>query len=154
MVTEDKAIHGLIESGDEWMTPLLHFRNELHRSAQPENAKEFRNEKRRNGRITFDSKDRESEVAKHIRGPYWMKKERLQQGTLSIEKELRRSGHNLDLIQREELQIIRQEWLRDPNEPDWQDSLPAIYSSVYPEESIDWVENDAGSFSPNQMQNF
>ena len=37
-------------------------------------------------------------------------------------------------------------WLRDPNEPDWADSLPAIYESVY-KESLDWIENDAGAFT-------
>jgi len=44
------------------------------------------------------------------------------------------------------LQQIRQFWLRDPNEPDWADSLPAIYRSVY-DEDLNWVENDAGAFT-------
>ena len=41
---------------------------------------------------------------------------------------------------------IRQQWLRDPNEPDWADSLPKIYAEVYKDE-IDWIENDAGAFT-------
>lgn len=148
VVTEDKALHGLIQSGDEWMKPLLFFRNELYRSAQPENAKEFRNDKRRTGRFTFDSKDREAEQAKHIRGPYWIAKRKAWvKELLSIEKGLRDDGHDIELIQRPELQAIRQEWLRDPNEPDWEDSLPSIFSEVYPDEQIEWIENDAGAFS-------
>lgn len=148
VVTEDKAMHGLIESGDVWMTPLLEFRKELYQSVQPENAKEFRNEKRRTGRITFDSKDKEAVESKHIRGPYWLDKRKLWvKDLLEIEKGLRLGGHDLELIQRGELQAIRQEWLKDPNEPDWKDSMPAIFAEVYPNESIDWIENDAGAFS-------
>jgi len=37
---------------------------------------------------------------------------------------------DINLSQKDELQQIRQLWLRDPNEPDWADSLPAIYRST------------------------
>jgi len=37
-------------------------------------------------------------------------------------------------------------WLRDLNEPDWADSLPAIYRSIY-DKDLNWVENDAGAFT-------
>jgi len=53
---------------------------------------------------------------------------------------------NIELSQKDELQQIRQFWLRDPNEPDWADSLPAIYRSVF-DKDINWVENDAGAFT-------
>ena len=46
VVTKDRAIHGLIESGEDWMRPLLEFRNELHYSTQPENKTKYRNYKR------------------------------------------------------------------------------------------------------------
>lgn len=42
--------------------------------------------------------------------------------------------------------MIRREWLRDPNEPDWEDSLPRIYRDVYGED-LDWIEDDAGAFT-------
>ena len=65
-------------------------------------------------------------------GPYWMKyrQEWLKQ-LLEIEKSLKDNGHEFKLISIDELQAIRQQWLRDPNEPDWADSLPRIYSNVY-----------------------
>ncbi|MCS8830511.1 DNA phosphorothioation system sulfurtransferase DndC, partial [Pseudomonas aeruginosa] len=66
---------------------------------------------------------------------------------LHIEKGIRAGGHDIDLIGRDELQVIRQQWLKDPNEPDWLDSLPKIYSEVYPEDHIDWIKNDAGAFT-------
>jgi DNA sulfur modification protein DndC len=65
---------------------------------------------------------------------------------LQIEKTIRDSGREIELIQKDELQQIRQFWLRDPNEPDWADSLPAIYRSVY-DKDLNWVENDAGVFT-------
>ena len=53
---------------------------------------------------------------------------------------------NYHLYLNNKLQQIRQFWLRDPNEPDWADSLPAIYRSVYGKD-LNWVENDAGAFT-------
>lgn len=151
VVTHDKAIEGLVSSGEEWMRPLLEFRNQLHASSLPENKTEFRNFKRRTGRVTFARgavDDDSSLTSKHVPGPYWMKyrKEWLKL-LLEIEKGIREQEHDLELIGRDELQIIRQQWLKDPNEPDWLDSLPKIYAEVYPDNHIDWIKNDAGAFT-------
>lgn len=80
-------------------------------------------------------------------GPYWMSvRIKWLQQLLQIEKSICDSGRNIELIQKDELQQIRQLWLRDPNEPDWSDSLPAIYRSVYGKD-LNWIENDAGAFT-------
>lgn len=152
VVNKDKAIHGLIESGEGWMMPLLKIRNYLWHTTQPENLSKYRNPKRRTGKITFSSSTSITEDGryerKHIPGPYWLKyRKRWLRRLLLIESRLRRSGHEIELIGRDELQAIRQHWLWDPNEPDWSDSLPAIYRSVYPDAPIDWVQNDAGAFT-------
>ena len=150
VVTEDRALHGLIESGERWMKPLLDFRNKLYASNEPENAEIYRNTKRRSGRVTFKrsrSEEGGHQEVKHIRGPYWMKhRQTWLKELLVLEKQLQHSGHPFKLIRLEELEAIRQEWLRDPNEPDIIDSLPAIYRSVYGDQ-IEWDENDAGAFS-------
>lgn len=150
VVTEDRALHGLIESGEQWMKPLLDFRNILYESNEPENADQYRNTKRRSGRVTFKrtrNDDSESAEVKHIRGPYWMKyRQEWLRKLLEIQKELEQGGHPFPLIREEELQAVRQEWLRDPNEPDILDSLPTIYREVYGDQ-IEWTENDAGAFS-------
>jgi DNA sulfur modification protein DndC len=152
VVTEDKALHGLIESGETWMSPLLEFRNMLWNTGQPEEKNKYRNFKRRTGKVTYQNKgindDDDDGVKKHIPGPYYLKyrKEWLEK-LLSIEKHIRKDGHDIELIKREELQAIRQEWLRDPNEPDWKDSVPEIYGLVYPDDDIDWIENDSGAFT-------
>lgn len=150
VVTKDKAIEGLIESGDTWMQPILDFRNELHFSTLPENKSTYRNYKRRTGKVSYIrgeiTSDDQSET-RHVPGPYWLSvRQQWLRRLLEIEKEINDSGHKIELIQRDELQQIRLHWLRDPNEPDWADTLPAIYRSVYAE-NIDWIENDAGVFS-------
>jgi DNA sulfur modification protein DndC len=150
VVTKDKAIEGLIETGETWMQPLLDFRNELHHSTLPENKNNYRNFKRRTGKVSYVkgeiTNDENTEI-KHIPGPYWLSQRKSWlKNLLQIEKNIRESGRNIELIRRDELKQIRQLWLRDPNEPDWADSLPAIYSSVY-DDDIDWVENDAGAFT-------
>jgi len=150
VVTKDKAIEGLIETGESWMQPILDFRNELHHSTLPENKPAYRNFKRRTGKVSYargEITDDDNGQVKHIPGPYWLsvRKQWLKK-LLQIEKEIRDSGRTIELIKREELQQIRLHWLRDPNEPDWADSLPVIYHSVY-DDKLDWVENDAGAFT-------
>ncbi|MER0203187.1 MAG: DNA phosphorothioation system sulfurtransferase DndC [Nitrosomonas sp.] len=150
VVTEDRALHGLIESGMKWMKPLLDFRNKIHKSTDPELKGEYRNYKRRTGKVSYmqgDISDDTNKELKHIPGPYWLEvRKKWVKELLLIEKSLKEGGHPFPLIRLEELQAIRQEWLRDPNEPDWADSLPRIYSEVY-EDEVEWIENDAGAFT-------
>ncbi|PMR70410.1 DNA phosphorothioation system sulfurtransferase DndC [Halomonas heilongjiangensis] len=150
VVTDDKALHGLIESGATWMEPLLKFRNKLYDSRQPHNAEEYRNFRRRTGRVSYNSGDINDDSVKdvrHIPGPYWLsKRKEFLQELLEIEKQINEGGEAIELITRPELHMIRREWLRDPNEPDWEDSLPGIYRAVYGED-LDWIEDDAGAFT-------
>ncbi len=151
VVTQDKAIEGLVSTGEEWMRPLLEFRNQLHYSSLPENKTNYRNYKRRTGKVTFargDINNDENLTAKHIPGPYWMKyRQKWLKELLELEKNIRLGGRDIELIGRDELQAIRQQWLKDPNEPDWVDSLPRIFTEVYPDEQVEWVKNDAGAFT-------
>jgi len=157
VVTEDKALHGLIESGMDWMKPLLEFRNMLYESTIPANKNKYRNYKRRTGKVSYArstdiNNDNEVE-AKHIPGPYWMEwRQAWLKKLLEIQKSINDSGHHTPLIHNHELQAIRQQWLRDPNEPDWHDSLPRIYAEVYPDSDVDWVENDAGAFTEHDAE--
>lgn len=149
VVTKDKAIEGLVQTGELWMKPLLDFRNELHKSTLPEYKDEYRNYKRRIGKVSYmrgDITDENTGEKRHVPGPYWIKtRKKWLEELLIIQKNICDSGRNIELIQKDELQEIRQLWLRDPNEPDWADSLPAIYKSVYGT-NLNWIENDAGAF--------
>ena len=152
VVTSDKAMESLVEQGESWMRPLLEFRNLLAETTKPERKREFRNFRRRTGKVSFArgslQDDEESGgVRKHVPGPYWMRYrwewlERL----LRIQQNLRENGRDIELISEDELHHIRREWLNDPNEPDWEDRLPAIYRKVFGAD-LDWIENDAGAFT-------
>lgn len=155
VVTDEKALHGLIESGAHWMAPLLKFRNKLYQSRQPENSAEYRNYRRRTGRVTYNTGDISDDTitqVRHIPGPYWLRtRQDFLRELLSMEKTIRDNGRDIELITKPELHMIRREWLRDPNEPDWVDSLPRIYREVYGDD-LDWVENDAGAFTKADSQ--
>lgn len=150
VVTKDRALHGLIESGEKWMKPLLDFRNKIYVSTDPAKKSQYRNYKRRTGKVSYmrpEPSNQDVTEVRHIPGPYLLEvRKKWLKELLTIEKGLRDGGHPFKLVRDEELQAIRQEWLRDPNEPDWSDSLPRIYAEVY-EEEIEWVENDAGAFT-------
>jgi DNA sulfur modification protein DndC len=150
VVTKDRALHGLIQSGQTWMKPLLNFRNQIHKSTDPAQKNIYRNYKRRTGKVTYMRReigDDSTKELKHVPGPYWLDvRKKWLKKLLQIEKQLADSGHPFPLIRQEELQAIRQEWLRDPNEPDWADSLPNIYAEVY-DDDVEWIENDAGAFT-------
>ena len=108
VVTKDKAIEGLIQTGETWMQPLLDFRNELYFSTLPENKSTYRNYKRRIGKVSYmkgDITDENSGDKKHIPGSYWMRvRKKWLQTLLEIEKNMRDSGRNIELIQKGELQ--------------------------------------------------
>ena len=157
VVTTDKAMESLVEQGEEWMRPLLDFRNLLAETTDPAKKETYRNHRRRTGRVTYARGDVQDDsegvkARKHIPGPYWLKyRQEWLQRLLEMEKSLADSGRPIELISREELHHIRREWLNDPNEPDWADSLPGIYHSVYGTD-LDWIEHDGGLISARDAQ--
>ena len=163
VVTEDKALHGLIESGMGWMQPFLDFRNKLYQTTLPENKNEYRNYRRRNGRIdVLQNKEEktgqyvnilnEDGTLKHIPGPYWMKyRQEWVRELLQIQKDVEAQGYDQLAITDEELIEIRKEWLMDPNEPDWADSMPKIVAEYYPEKMHLFPSRDIGAFSEEDL---
>ena len=149
VVNKDRAMESLIKNGEDWMLPLLKFRDLLAYTNIPANKDEFRNYKRRLGRVQFqrakEGEDLEVERA-HVPGPYWLKfRKKWLKELLIQEKQFNEDGHKIELITEPELHAIRQEWLNDPNEPDWDDSLPGIYREVYGKD-LNWVYNDNSTF--------
>ena len=149
VVTRDRAMESLIQNGEGWMEPLLKFRDLLAHTNVPSNKDEYRNYKRRIGRVNFqrakDGDDISVERA-HVPGPYWLKyRQQWLKELLIQEKQFNEDGHKIELITQPELHAIRQEWLNDPNEPDWDDSLPGIYRDVYGKD-LNWVYNDNSTF--------
>src|SRR5215218_6795226 len=53
VVTKDTSMESLIDNGEEWMEPLLAFRDELAKTTDPTRKREFRDIKGRDGRIVL-----------------------------------------------------------------------------------------------------
>ncbi|SFK53940.1 DNA phosphorothioation system sulfurtransferase DndC [Methylophaga sulfidovorans] len=155
VVTKDRAMESLIESGDDWMEPLLKFRNMLAETGVVENKNTFRNHKRRTGRVSYKWATKGQDITDergHIPGPYWLSyRKKWLKELLEIEKTLNEKGHSIELITKPELHAIRKEWLTDPNEPDWEDSLPQLYRSVY-NADLDWVYDDNVNFDKHDAE--
>lgn len=147
VVTEDKAMKGLISSGETWLQPLSEFRELLASTTKPENKNEYRNFKRRTGQVHL-SKEGNS----HIPGPYKLhyRKEFLRK-LLDAQRAITEDGKDFELIKEAELQEIRKQWIQDPIEPDWEDSLPGIYREALGKD-LDWAESDAGVFTKHDSE--
>ncbi|WP_295899520.1 DNA phosphorothioation system sulfurtransferase DndC [uncultured Vibrio sp.] len=155
VVTKDRAMESLIQNGEEWMAPLLEFRNKLAMTTDPANKAEFRNHKRRTGRVSYQYAKEGEDIAserKHVPGPYWLKYRRQWlRELLELDNKFKTEGREIELITVPELHAIRQEWIHDPNEPDWDDSLPTIFKDVYGYD-LDWVYDDNASFGKDDAQ--
>ncbi len=155
VVNKDRAMESLIKNGEEWMRPLLDFRDMLSQTSIPENKSTYRNFKRRTGKVSYQRAKSDEELTidrAHIPGPYMMKfRKQWLEHLLTQEKQFNEDGYKVTLITQPELHAIRQEWLNDPNEPDWADSLPKIYRKVYAKD-LDWVINDNNNFGEIEAQ--
>lgn len=155
VVTKDRAMESLIQNGEQWMAPLLEFRNKLSMTTDPANKEEYRNHKRRTGKVSYQYAKEGEDIAterKHVPGPYWLKYRRQWlRELLELDKKFKAEGRGIELITVPELHAIRQEWIHDPNEPDWDDSLPTIFKEVYGYD-LDWVYDDNASFGKDDAQ--
>jgi DNA sulfur modification protein DndC len=157
VVTKDRAMDGLIETGHTWLIPLRDFRNKLYDTTDPAKKKEFRSARRRDGSVTVKVKtDKKGQPVeeKHVLGPYRLefRKELLQQ-LLENQKLINSSnpGDHYELITHGELEQIRLQWRQDPNEPDWDDSVPSIYRAAMGED-VEWATSDDFILSGEESQ--
>ncbi|QAV26937.1 DNA phosphorothioation system sulfurtransferase DndC [Neobacillus thermocopriae] len=124
VVQEDKSLKGFIESGDEWLIPLLRFRNWLSDNRDNE---ENREKKRMNGAVYLVGDD---ENKRKGLGPYTLEhRKEILKKLLETERDLQHPNHSeYELITLEELKEIRRIWF---NKGDWEDSVLTIYEEVY-----------------------
>lgn len=142
VVERDKSMEAMIDSGQDWMEPLLDLRDWLASTQEPRRKHEFREVRRRDGRIRTWGEDNN----KIIWGPYKLhvRKEILRR-LLTAEQSVRTHGPNphARLISEDELHAIRHIWRT--YEGDWEDSVPQIYKEVTGSD-LDWIAEDmAGS---------
>jgi DNA sulfur modification protein DndC len=141
VVTKDSSMEAMIENGEEWLEPLLKYRDLLASTQDPLVKLQVRDFKRRNGRVMFKPD------GGIVPGPYKLKvRKDLLRRLLEAEEQVRSSGPNPDerLITKEELEGIRRVWRSEAQ--DWEDSVPRIYREVTGQD-LDWIADEQPAFS-------
>lgn len=141
VVERDRSMEALIDNGEDWMSPMLEFRDFLSATQDPERKKDVRDYRRRDGQI----KVRKQQLTL-IRGPYLLEfRKELLRRLLLVQQQVRRDGPDpeLTLISPEELFEIRHLWRAEAQ--DWDDSVPEIYRAVTGHD-LPWPRDDAALF--------
>lgn len=143
VVVRDKAMEAMIDSGEEWLTPLLEYRDMLAETQDPERKHEFRDLRRRTGQVSFIG-----DTDRPVPGPYKMDfcKELLRK-LLETQKQVMREAPHDEvpiLIHETELHEIRRLWRTERG--DWADSVPRLVRDVLGRE-LDWVSEDTVAFN-------
>jgi DNA sulfur modification protein DndC len=149
VVQKDRSMEALIESGEEWLEPLLEFRNELAETQIPEKKHLYRDYRRMDGRIKIMQKVDGPDI---IRGPYTLDvSKKMLKTLLEAQISVRKNGPNpnLTLILPEELFEIRRIW--QTQRSDWEDSVVHIYKEVTGE-NLEWAKDDLGTFSQTEKE--
>ena len=143
VVSEDKSMQNLIDSGEDWMEPLLELRQDLKDTQDPEKKLEIRDFKRRDGRVSFYTDGTE----KITPGPYKItfRKDFLKK-LLLAQNSVRKNGPDpkMCLILEEELHEIQRIWRMEQG--DWENSAYRIFEKITGE-TISPIQEDLGGFS-------
>lgn len=123
VVTRDRSMEAMIDAGQEWLVPLLEFRDWLATTQDPEVKPMQREYKSRDGRIkvTPDGKVRYRTYTL----PF---SKQMLRRLLEAQREVQQSDPDFVLISEEELRAIRRIWMSERQ--DWEDSLPPIYREI------------------------
>ena len=148
VVERDKAMEAMIDSGEEWLTPLLEFRDMLASTQDPARKLEYRDHRRRTGGVSFIG-----DTDRVMPGPYTMDFRRiLLRRLLETQREVAAEapiGEAPILIHPEELQEIRRLWRTERG--DWEDSVPRIVRETLGRDrdfvEPNWVAEDAVAFT-------
>lgn len=142
VVNKDKSMEAMIDSGEDWMIPLLEYRDWLASTQDPEIKPQQREFKGRDGRIKITASGK-------LRWRTYtldFSKEMLHK-LLQTQTELQAVNPDMTLISVDELREIRRIWLTERQ--DWADSLPQIVAEST-KLSVAWEQNDAAV--PGQLE--
>lgn len=139
VVQQDKSMEAMVESGEEWLEPLLEYRDLLSSTQNPEKKFIYREFKRRNGQVSFNHAN-----GKLVPGPYKLEfRKELLTKLLEIQKQVQAEAPMDEapvLIHPAELHEIRRLWRSESG--DWADSVPQIVKSTLNIE-LDWEIEDS-----------
>ncbi len=146
LVSSDRSMENLVDSGEEWMEDLLEIRDFLYDTTDPSKKREFRDYKHRDGRVFFKTDD-DTTIA---RGPYYLHvSAKVLRMVLQAQKKLRSTHPEKDftLITEDELHEIRRIWRNERG--DWEDTVPSIYHEVM-EYDLKWMKEDITRFGAEE----
>lgn len=150
VVSEDKAMQNMIDEGDEWMEPLLEFRDFLKSTQDPEEKPNYRQVKgRQHGYVKTKTNGDEGIIPRAHKFEFCKD---LLRKLLETQKKVNQQitdNEEMDLIRDEELREIRRIWREE--RADWEDSVPKIYREVMGED-IGWVQDDYGAFEETEAR--
>ncbi|XYS41596.1 DNA phosphorothioation system sulfurtransferase DndC [Acinetobacter baumannii] len=139
VVQQDKSMEAMVESGEEWLEPLLEYRDLLSSTQDPEKKFIYREFKRRNGQVAFNHTN-----GKLVPGPYKLEfRKELLSKLLEIQKQVQTEapfGEAPVLIHPAELHEIRRLWRSESG--DWADSVPQIVKNILGVD-LDWEIEDS-----------
>jgi DNA sulfur modification protein DndC len=138
VVTEDKSMRALIDSGETWLQPLLEIRDLLSLTQDPNLKPFYREYKRKSGIVSFKS-DGSGIIS---RGPYKLEfRKQLLTMLLKAQRTINENNpsRKLQLVLPEELHEIRRIWRTE--EGDWEDSVPGIFRDVNGTD-LEWLQDD------------
>lgn len=121
VVSRDRSMEAMVDSGHVWMESLLQLRDELADTHKPEIRARVRSIRKLDGRILI-----KANVDEASPGPYTFDYcKYLAERVLSIQAQLPAEAEGFELISEPELLEIRRIWCSDRH--DWEDSLPRIF---------------------------
>ncbi|MFV9504227.1 MAG: DNA phosphorothioation system sulfurtransferase DndC [Oscillochloridaceae bacterium umkhey_bin13] len=143
VVERDRSMEALIDNGEEWMEPMLEFRDFLAATQDPERRKEVRDYRRRDGLVHFRKVGKGETL---IRGPYRLEfRKELLTRLLQVQEQVQRERPELqlELISPAELYEIRRLWRVEAQ--DWTDSVRRIYQETTCRD-LPWPDDDGAVF--------
>jgi DNA sulfur modification protein DndC len=116
-------MEAMIDSGEEWMSPLLDFRDWLSSTQNPEIKPQQREFRGRDGRVKI------SETGKLRYRTYKLEfSKEMMRRLLETEQLVKLHDPEFELISMAEVAEIRRIWISERQ--DWEDELPELYRSI------------------------
>ena len=132
----DSSMEALVDSGEDWLAPMLELRDLLARTTNPELKTQYRDMRALNGRV-YHKKDG-SLIPRAYKFEFSVQ---VLESLLKIERDIFQGGKGSEhsLVSIDELHEIRRIWRLERQ--DWADTLPDVYRQVRGED-LEWRNDD------------
>jgi DNA sulfur modification protein DndC len=148
VVERDRTMEAMIENGEEWMSPMLDFRDWLVTTQDPTQKRAIRDIRRRDGRIHLWGEQND----KVIWGPYkFAFRQEILRKVLQAQKAVQADSPDPEmmLITMAELEEIRRIWRMEC--ADWEDSLPRIWEAEIGQ-PFSWLQDDSAKATAEEAE--